>query len=133
MRSVLIIFLLSMTSVAVAPDLQIFMIPEPTPVGFYENLIKAVVKVESSGNTRSYNFLEDAYGAFQIRPVRLNDYNKRTGKKYLMKDCYQYDVSQEIFLYYARKLGYDFESIARQWNGSGKMTIEYWKKVKKYL
>ena len=47
-----------------------------------------------------------------------------------MKDCYRLRISKEIFLYYARILGPDYEIIAKRWNGSGEMTIEYWEKVK---
>ena len=134
MRSILFIFFLAFTTKAVAPDLRIIYIIREKPVEVYSKLINAVVKVESSGDTLAFNVLEEAYGAFQIRPIRLLDYNSRTGKRYLMKDCFSFNVSKEIFLYYASKIGYpDFESIARQWNGSGLMTQEYWQKVKVYL
>lgn len=93
--------------------------------------MKAVVQVESAGDTLAYNPSEEAAGAFQIRPVRLLDYFQRTGINYKIEDCYNYDISKEIFLYYARQTGYrDYERIARNWNGSGKSTIDYWDKVK---
>ena len=28
---------------------------------------------------------------------------------------------------------YDFEQIARKWNGSGQLTINYWNRIKEYL
>ena len=38
---------------------------------------------------------------------------------------------KEIFLYYAMKIKYpNYELIAREWNGSGRSTLDYWKKVK---
>lgn len=134
MRSILFIFFLSLTTKAVAPDMPILSIPRSQPVDLYDRLITAVVNVESSGDTLAYNLIEDAYGAFQIRPIRLRDYNSRTGKNYLMKDCYRYNISKEIFLYYAKRIGYpEYETIARQWNGSGSKTLVYWQKVKVYL
>jgi len=104
------------------------------PVKAYTRLINAVVMVESSGDTLAFNQLEEAYGAFQIRPIRLLDYYLRTGKKYKIEDCYNYKVSEEIFLYYAVMNGsLDYQSIACNWNGSGKMTIDYWKKILRHL
>ena len=78
--------------------------------------------------------VEKAAGYFQIRPIRLADYNRRTGSKYKMKDMFSYEISEKIFLYFADQIGpYDFERIAKNWNGSGRMTINYWKRIKQYL
>jgi hypothetical protein len=119
---------------ATAPGSPVVYILVSEPVNVYKNLINAIVMVESSGDTLAFNLAENAYGAFQIRPIRLLDYNVRTGKNYKIKDCFNYEISKEIFLYYAKNMDYpDLQSIARKWNGSGKMTIEYWGKVKKYL
>lgn len=104
------------------------------PVDAFSRLIKAVVMVESSGDTLALNLREEAYGAFQIRPIRLLDYYRRTGINYKIEDCYNYKVSEEIFLYYAvMNNSFDYQSIARNWNGSGIMTLDYWKKVLKHL
>lgn len=92
----------------------------------YEALIKAIVSIESSGNNYAYNAKEGAYGAFQIRQVRLNDFNKKTGKDYKLVDMYDYNKSEEVFLYYCQG---DYEYIAKSWNGSGPMTINYWRNV----
>ena len=67
---------------------------------------------------------------FQVRPIRLKDYNQRTGKSYTMKDMYDYDKALEVFMYYCTE---DIEQTAKNWNGSGKKTIDYWLKVKKEL
>lgn len=62
------------------------------------------------------------------------DYNKRTGRNYKMKDLYNYKISEEIFMYYASKAGpNDFEKISRNWNGSGIRTYYYWAQVQKHL
>lgn len=133
MRTIISILFLFLSSRAIAPDVKILVIPETEPVNIYERLMMAVLLVESGGDTLAFNAFEEAYGPFQIRPIRLKDYNIRTGKNYVMQDCYKVDVSREVFLYYARHLGPDYERIAKRWNGSGEKTIEYWAKVKANL
>jgi len=119
---------------ASAPVFSITYILAPEPINVYEKLISAIVMVESLGDTMAVNLPEEAYGAFQIRPIRLLDYNQRTGKNYKTEDCFNFEISKKIFLYYAENMGYrDYQSIARNWNGSGKMTLDYWEKIKKYL
>jgi hypothetical protein len=62
------------------------------------------------------------------------DYNQRTGSKYILEDCYDIEISKKIFMYYARKNRYqDYELIARSWNGSGLLTMDYWERIKAYL
>jgi hypothetical protein len=47
---------------------------------------------------------------------------------------FDYEKAEEVFLYYAHQIGpYNFEKIARNWNGSGARTTEYWNQVKKFL
>lgn len=117
-----------------APDLNVIYIWSAKPINGYDRLIEALVQVESAGDTLAYNLSEEATGAFQIRPIRLLDYYQRTGISYNLEDCYNYDISKEVFLYYARLTGHrDYETIARNWNGSGDMTLDYWKKVKANL
>lgn len=97
----------------------------------YESLVKAIVSVESNGNPLAYNKAEGAVGAFQIRQCRIKHYNKLTGKNYTHEDMYDFDKAKEVFLYFAA--GKSFEQAAKNWNGSGPMTINYWKKVQKAL
>jgi len=119
---------------AMAPSRASLVIPASGPEQPYRRLIHAIGIVETKCDTLSYNPVEEATGYFQIRPIRLQDYNKRTGSRYTMKDLFNYNISEKIFLYYARQAGpYDLEKIARRWNGSGKKTIHYWNRVKKYL
>jgi len=134
LKSILIIFFSLLAIRATAPDIKVAFISVSDPVNAYDRLVKAVVQVESAGDTLAYNLSEEAAGAFQIRPIRLLDYYQRTGKNYKMEDCYNFEISKEIFLYYARQTGYqDYETIARNWNGSGKTTQGYWEKVKSNL
>jgi hypothetical protein len=134
LKCIIIIFLLLHTMKAVAPADKVAYIVISEPVGAYDKLINAIVQVESFGDTLANNPLEEAIGAFQIRPIRLLDYNQRTGNKYKMEDCYNYNISKKIFLFYANQIGYPkYEEIARNWNGSGQTTREYWDKVKSFL
>jgi hypothetical protein len=134
LKGILVFFLLLPSSRALSPGFPLGFIEVSEPVDGYKRLIDAIVMVESSGDRLAINALEEAYGAFQIRPIRLLDYYQRTGKRYTTEDCFSFEVSKEIFLYYALNMGYpDDQAIARNWNGSGRMTLVYWEKVKKHL
>ncbi|MGD0342592.1 MAG: hypothetical protein ABSA76_12885 [Bacteroidales bacterium] len=134
LKSVLFIFFLLFSATASVPYLKTFFIPVSEPVDPYDRLIKAIVQVESLGNTLAFNVIEEATGAFQIRPIRLKDYNHRTSSNYKSGDCYNFKISKEIFLYYAKQESFpDYELIARKWNGSGETTFDYWKRVKSFL
>lgn len=131
MKKLLILFcLILLATKLTAPNRAECYILVSEPVKPYEALIKAVVMVESGGDNYAYNRREGAYGAFQIRAIRLRDYAKRTGKVYTLKDCFDYKISKSIFLYYCKG---DYESIAKQWNGSGRKTEIYWNKIQKLL
>jgi hypothetical protein len=119
---------------AFAPENGSLVLVRTIPVEPFSTLIHAIGMVETQYDTLAYNPLEEAVGYFQIRPIRLEDYNSRTGSTYSMNDLFNYGISEKIFLYYAVEIGpYDFERIAKTWNGSGKSTILYWEQVKKFL
>ncbi|MGA1977074.1 MAG: hypothetical protein ABSG89_04380 [Bacteroidales bacterium] len=132
LKSILLVFSLLLTIRVTAPGFKFAFVSTPEPIYPYERLIKAIVQVESKGDTMACNLVEEAFGAFQIRPIRLQDYNQRTGNNYKMTDCYNYQISKRIFLFYATRF-MDYESVARSWNGSGENTLVYWDKVKSYL
>jgi hypothetical protein len=133
-KTISVIFFLLLASRASAPDLKVGFVLFLEPINPFNKLINAVIQVESMGDTLAYNNIEEAIGAFQIRPIRLLDYNQRTGNNYKSADCYNLRISKEIFIYYAKRIGFsDYELIARNWNGSGKSTHEYWEKVKSNL
>lgn len=134
LKSIPIFLLLLLSFRATAPDIKVAYIKVSEPIDVYDRLINAVIMVESFGDSMAYNLNEEAIGAFQIRPIRLLDYNQRTGNNYEAKDCYSYKISKEIFLYYAKRIGFpEYELIARNWNGSGETTLDYWEKVKLHL
>lgn len=117
-----------------APERRALHIFEPEVIEPFNHLIYAIGMVETRGDTLAYNHTEQAAGLLQIRPVRIEDYNRRTGSRYSLDDMFSYEISRKIFLYYASLIGpYDLERITKNWNGSGPMTELYWKRVKKYL
>jgi hypothetical protein len=135
MRRIVSTFILSLivTILLWAPKTYCLEIEISSPISSYDALVRAIVMVESGGNNLAYNPKEQATGPFQIRPIRLKDYNMRTHNNYSLNDMYDYDISKEIFLYYANKQEKDFQMIARNWNGRGPKTLEYWKQVKKHI
>lgn len=131
--ALLMLLLLSAFRLA-APEQRSFYIAEPMPVEPFASLMFAIAMVETAGDVNAYNPVEQAAGIFQIRPVRVTDYNIRTGSSYELADMFDYKISKEVFLYYASRTGpYNFEQIARNWNGSGPGTVIYWERVKRYL
>jgi hypothetical protein len=126
--------LLSISFKAGAPVWNSLNIAMPLATEPFKHLVYVIGLVETAGDTLAYNPLEEAYGIFQIRPVRLNDYNSRTKSSISRQDLFNYEVSEKIFLYYAGQIGpYKFEKIARNWNGSGRKTDFYWDRVKELL
>lgn len=104
------------------------------PASPYDNLIHAIGMVETRLDTTAVNLTEEAFGFFQVRPIRLEDYQARTGIRYQVEDMLDFEKAREVFIYYAELVGpRDMETIARRWNGSGPKTTEYWQKVKANL
>lgn len=133
MKRILIILALSLiVGRATAPPNNMIYIKDATQIKPFEAIWQAVCIVESNNNPMAYNQKEQATGVAQIRPIRLNDYNKRTGKNYKLKDCYDITISKEIFMYYCTN-PHNMAKICKSWNGSGVKTEIYWQKVKKAL
>lgn len=135
LKKMVVIMLFTLISLNLfAPDSGALVIEAAEPVKPFGKIIYAIGMVETGCDTLAFNPEEDAAGYFQIRPIRLRDYNRRTGSSYSMNDLYDYYVSEKIFLYYASQIGpYNPEKIAKKWNGSGIRTKHYWSKVKKNL
>jgi hypothetical protein len=126
--------LLSFSQQLSAPSVKEIAVIVPAPLEPYKKLAFAVGMIETKNDTLAFNPLEKAVGIFQIRPIRLIDYNKRTGNSYTRTDLFNYEISEKIFLYYADQIGpYNLELIARRWNGSGHLTNNYWGRIKHYL
>lgn len=102
-----------------------------------DRLIHAVRIVESGLNDMAVGKSQDV-GPLQITPIRLSDYNQKTGKNYSHADCFKFEVSKEIFLYYAGRIGIEkWEEICRKWNRSSQWQdekgLQYWERVAKQL
>lgn len=134
-KLIIVCFVLLSISLRVsAPVCKFLTVSEFPPVEPYKQLIFATGMVETKGDTMAYNPVEGATGIFQIRPIRLLDYNKRTKSNFSRKDLFNYKISEKIFLYFADQIGpYNLEQIARKWNGSGHLTSNYWNRIKQYL
>lgn len=130
-KILLLITFLLLTINLLAPNEKVLYIEERNAINYYDPLIVAITWVESKHGLYIWNPEEEAVGQFQIRPIRVNDYNRRTNSNYKLEDFYDYELSKKMFLYFAA--GKTYEQAAKDWNGSGKMTIEYWKKVKNEL
>jgi uncharacterized protein YhfF len=132
MKKMMLILLFGLiTGGLFAPEYKVVYITTPEKISSYDRLFEAVCMVESSMRTTIVNEKEQAYGIAQIRQIRLNDFNKKTNKHYTLEDCFNVDVSKEIFLFYVGDKS--FEQAARDWNGRWDLTLNYWKKVQKYL
>jgi hypothetical protein len=127
----MIIILLSAFMNLFAPGNRSAVIFEQEGINYYEPLMRAVTNVESMNGVYVWNQNENAVGWFQIRQIRVDHYNQLTKSTYKLTDFYDYDLSRDMFLYYAR--GKSYERAAKDWNGSGPMVVEYWKKVRRYL
>jgi hypothetical protein len=126
--------LLSFSLQVSAPEWSSLAIFEQAPLEPYRKLAYAIGMVETKGDTLAYNPMEEAAGYFQIRPIRLIDYNNRTGSSYTRQDLFSFETSEKIFLYFADLIGpYNLEQVARKWNGSGHQTVNYWNRIKRFL
>jgi hypothetical protein len=82
----------------------------------YEDIWQAVCMEESNMDPNAYNPLEEATGISQIRPIRLEEYNKLTGKNYTMKDMFNPLISKEIFMFYASSYGSYYSKVEWIWS-----------------
>lgn len=116
------------------PGYQVVVLLRPEPLTNLEAIWTAVCQVESSGNRWAVNFEKGGHsvGIAQIRQVRIEHYNRLTGKDYILQDAFSPEISREIFMYFARRIGNE-DKLIMAWNGSGPQTVGYLKKVKSCL
>ena len=128
----LTILLILTFSLLKAPNVVTGYIAIEEGINPYKVIINAIGAVESNFDTLAYNPKEEATGFFQCRPIRLKDYNQRTGESLTLEDMYNYPKAERVFLYYATQFRHDdYKAISIDWNKS--RTLKYWKKVQKYL
>ncbi len=121
-------------------DIQQDTIEEKKTVPEVEDLIEAIIFVESRGNDSIIGDNGRAVGCLQMHPVAVYECNRLIGFDSFDLDD-RYDRQQSISMFNViRNASKDTsnEFIARNWNGGPKgykkpATIKYWNKVKKYL
>ena len=128
MKKAILIIFLSAAFLGNSETLNKAVILLPEAIRPYEAIWSAVCEVETENDPFAYNPTEQATGISQIRPIRVLDYNIRTGKKYTLVDMYDVEISKEVFMYYACRI-VDRDEIIKRWNGSGFQTEIYLKKV----
>ncbi len=128
----LIILFAFISLICKAPDIKMFIIHKIENINPYEHIWKAICEYESKNDPLAWNEKENAVGIAQIRPIRLLDYNRRTGKNYSLKEMHDIKKSREVFMYYAHRLKHP-EKIIRKWNGSGPKTITYLHEIQKII
>jgi len=104
------------------------------------NLIDAIIYVESRGDVNAYNAKENAVGCLQIRPIMLREVNRLLGyNKYKLTDRWNKEKSIEMFnVIKEHTTNPTDEKLARNWNGGWngykkQSTLKYWQKVKEQL
>jgi hypothetical protein len=99
-------------------------------------ILQAIIQVESSGDPLAYNKKEQAIGLLQIRKPTLDEFNDIVGyRKYRLKDCWDRQISIEIYRTVQRHRNpqYDLKKALIVWNGKGKTSDRYYRKVQKQL
>lgn len=111
----------------------------------YDELIAALIHVESSGNELAYNASTDAVGCLQICPIMVQEVNnilqrQNIEHRYDLQDRWNCIASREMFEIWAsyHHDGNSYEHISRNWNGGPRGYIKtateiYWQRVKTYL
>ena len=108
----------------------------------WEPVMKAIVQVESEGNTRAVK--GNSCGAMQITPILVAECNnilkKRNSKKrYTLRDRFSLEKSKEMFLLMQSQFNplNDIEKAIRSWNGGNKYSVKrtqrYFEQVMKCL
>ena len=114
---------------------------EPVTV---DEIINAIISVESSGRNNAYNAKEDAVGCLQIRQTMVDDVNRilarqNSSLRYTYDCRWDRNKSIEMFNIFIDYYNLNTaEAIARGWNGGPrgvdrKSTLNYWEKVQGYL
>ena len=108
----------------------------------WEPVIKAIVQVESEGNTRAVK--GNSCGAMQITPILVAECNnilkkRKSKKRYTLRDRFSLEKSKEMFLLIQSHFNplNDIEKAIRSWNGGNKYSVKrtqrYFEKVMKCI
>ena len=108
----------------------------------WEPVIKAIVQVESEGNTRAVK--GNSCGAMQITPILVAECNnilkkRKSKKRYTLRDRFSLEKSKDMFLLMQSHFNplNDIEKAIRSWNGGNKYSVKrtqrYFEKVMKCI
>ena len=118
---------------------------EPNSIGqTIDEILSAIIFVESSGNDSAYHKGEDAVGCLQIRQTMVDDVNRilkrqKSNKFFHYEDRWNRAKSIQMFDIYCKHYNLNTaEEIARCWNGGPRgfnkpQTLSYWEKVENYM
>jgi len=126
-----------------APNCNMITVLTPESI-IYDSTLLAIMKVESNFNPNAVNYIEDAVGCLQIRPVMLREVNRiqrELGRIELFNLEDRLDSTKSVKMYYIVQQYYnptgDSKLSARLWNGGTTkylpQTEDYWNKVKKLI
>ena len=134
MKTVIIFLFLLIPLRLLAPCYDCLLIEYQEGIKPYERIWAAVCEIESGNNPLAYNSAEGAIGIAQIRKIKVNDYNRLTGNNVKHEDCYNPDVSKEIFMWHMEQFPVGcWEEGVKKWNGSGVKAELYLEKIKAKL
>lgn len=108
----------------------------------WEPVMKAIIQVESEGNTKAVR--GKSCGAMQITPILVAECNnilkgRNSKTRYTLRDRFNLEKSKEMFLLMQSEFnpGNNVEKAIRAWNGGNnynkKRTQRYFEKVMKEL
>ena len=133
MRMTAMMIFILMSIELLAPESKTAVIIASEPIKPYKTIIRAIGSVECLFDTLAINPIEQAYGYFQCRQIRLDDYYKQTGIRYSLNDMLDYEKAERVFLHYASQFNpTDIKGICVNWNGVSKKNL-YYQKVKKAM
>ena len=109
-----------------------------------EDILEAIIFVESRNNDSAYAANENAAGCLQIRPIMVKEVNRilkkqKSSLKYSLNDRWDRKKSIEMFNIFVTYYKFNTaEEIARGWNGGPRgidkqATVGYWVKVEAEL
>ena len=97
-KMLIFIFLLNQTTLMDPTDTRILLV-SPVLWHPYATIIQTMGYVESGQDNGAINKKEAARGYYQVRPIRLKDFNQRTGLHFTMEDMHDFNKASIVFMY----------------------------------
>ena len=113
-----------------------------------DNLMSAIIAVESNGKANAIGDNGQAYGILQVHKSVVQDVNRIYSLRHTHQDMFNPERAKQVFTLYTKYYGDLYqkkaqqpataEIIARIWNGgpngyNNPATLKYWKKVKEAI